>query len=91
MADTFTPEESPRKASALEVHLIDDQVVVFETGTDRVHCLNPTAALVFELCDGSRPVAAIVDTVRDAYKLSENPVDAVNTCLADLRTAGIIR
>ncbi len=90
MAHSFTSDEAPRKAGALEMQFVDDRLVVFENGDDPVHCLNATAALVFELCDGKRPVSAIIDSVRDAYNLPEPPADEIMSCLLDLRTAGIL-
>jgi hypothetical protein len=81
MAHVFTEEAAPRKISGLEAHLLDDEVVVFQPGADRVHCLNATAALVFELCDGNRSVSTIIHLVREAYKLAEDPTGEVMTVL----------
>jgi len=80
----------PRKAEALETHFVDDQFVVYETLHDKVHYLNPTAALIFELCDGAHSVSEIIQLVRDAYDLPEAPEKDVMTCLTTLHTAGIV-
>jgi hypothetical protein len=90
MAHSLTGGSAPRKIAGLEAHFLDDQVVVFKPGAQQVTSLNPTAALVFELCDGNRSVSTIVDLVREAYGLMESPADEVMTCLASLSEAGII-
>jgi hypothetical protein len=86
-----TLNEPPRKASSLEMNLIDDQIVVYPVGSGQVYCLNTTAALVFEPCDGTRQVSEIIDLVRHAYNLPESPGEEVMTFLANLQAAGIVR
>lgn len=34
------------KTDGLDIHLVDDHCVVYDTVADRIHYLNPTAALV---------------------------------------------
>jgi hypothetical protein len=80
-----------RKAQNLEIHIVDGQCVVYDTGADRVHYLNPTAALVLELCDGSRSAQQIAALVQEAYALPEAPIGEVNGCLRSLREMGIAR
>jgi len=90
VADPFPLDAQPTKAEALETHFLDDQFVVYETRADKVHYLNSSAALVFELCDGNHRVSEIIDLVRDAYALSGPPVEDVMTCLTTLKSAGIV-
>jgi hypothetical protein len=80
-----------RKAQDLEIHIVDGQCVVYDTGADRVHYLNPTAALVLELCDGSRSVQQIAAFVQEAYELPASPIDEVNRCLRSFREMRIAR
>lgn len=40
--------------------IVDDQLVVYDSHSDRVHVLNTAAAAIFDLCDGETPVEAIV-------------------------------
>jgi hypothetical protein len=48
---------------ALVVERVDDELLVYDLGRDKAHCLNETAALVFEHCDGERGVAELAERV----------------------------
>lgn len=43
----------------LVVKKVGNEVLVYDTESDRAHCLNETAALVWNLCDGRRDATAI--------------------------------
>jgi hypothetical protein len=45
------------RAEGLDVDEVSDGYVIYQTGSDRVHYLNKTAAIVFELCDGAASAA----------------------------------
>jgi len=80
-----------QKADGLDIHLVEDHCVVFDTVCDRIHYLNPTAALVLELCDGNRPPTEIAALVREAYGLATTPLDEITRCLSSLKEMGIVR
>ncbi len=75
----------------LEVHTVEDGVVVFDADTDRVHYLNPTATFVFSLADGNRTGAEIAELVREAWNLDAPPVEEVDACIGQLRSEGVFR
>jgi hypothetical protein len=81
---------NPQKAEGLEVHAVAGQIVVYETQADRTHYLNPTAALILELCDGTRSRVEIAALVQEAYGLPAAPVSEADSCLADFRRKGIV-
>ena len=58
--------------------------------TDRVHYLNPTATVVFSLCDGTRTTDEVAELVRSAWELDAAPVDDVVACIAQLRDEGVL-
>ncbi len=68
--------------SGLDVTEVEDGLVVFVPTTRRVHHLNVTATLVFELCTGDNDEAAIVQLVQSAFGLDQPPSDEVATLLA---------
>jgi len=70
------------QASGLDITEVEDGLVVFEPTSRRVHHLNVTATLVFELCTGSNDQATIVQLVQTAFGLAEPPVAEVDTLLA---------
>jgi hypothetical protein len=80
----------PDRRPDLDVHDTEDGVVVYDTRTDRVHYLNATATLVFELCDGTNTPDAIVELVRVAWALDQPPRDEVRACLGRLRAEEVI-
>lgn len=43
----------------LVVEELGDELLVYDLGVDRVHCLNPKAVRVWRACDGRTPVATI--------------------------------
>ncbi len=81
----------PKRADGLEVNDLPDGYIVYQQETDRVHYLNRTAVLVFEMCDGHLAAGAIVDALKNAYDLTTAPTDEVESCLTKLRDEGLIR
>ena len=75
----------------LEVHTVEDGVVVFDADTDRVHYLNPTATFVYSLADGTRTGEEIAELVREAWNLDAPPVEEVVSCIEQLRREGVFR
>ena len=67
------PTARPVRADDLEAHEVDDGLVVYHRSSDRVHYLNPTASLVYELCTGEHTVEEISVLVGDAWSLPEPP------------------
>jgi len=53
---------------------LEDEVLVYDSGRNVAHCLNRTAALVWQLCDGKTSIA---DMLRVLQNESSIPVDSV--------------
>jgi Coenzyme PQQ synthesis protein D (PqqD) len=84
-------EELPEAAPDLDVHEVEDGVVIYDLRSERVHYLNETASLVFVLCTGNHDVARIVELVGEAWKLAEPPEAEVTACIVQLRDEGLIQ
>ena len=82
--------EPPRRVEGLEAHEVDDGLVVYQAATDRVHYLNATASLVFELCTGKHSEEEIAVLLGEAWELPQPPHDAVAECLTQLRAEGVV-
>ena len=54
------------------------------------HELNHSAVLILECCTGENFTFDVVEIVRRAYALADDPTDMVEQCLADLRAAGLL-
>jgi hypothetical protein len=57
----------------LVIRELDDETLVYDKQRDKAHCLNQTAALVWEQCDGKTTVAQVARSLQS--KLSV-PVDS---------------
>jgi hypothetical protein len=51
------------RTKGIVVEHLADEVLVYDLERDRAHCLNTTAARVWELCDGRRSVTQIASAV----------------------------
>ncbi len=48
-----------RTAGLLVTRMDSGETVVYDRSRDKVHCLNPTVALIWAACDGATPVAKV--------------------------------
>ena len=72
----------------LETTEVHDGFVIYDEVNEKVHYLNPTAAVVYSLCDGEKPVSDMQAFIREAYELDEDvPLDKFFT---DLEEAGLV-
>ena len=74
----------------LDVTEVEDGIVVFVPARRRVHHLNVTATLVFELCTGDNDEAAIVQFVQTAFGLDQPPTDEVTALLASFSAEQLV-
>ena len=84
-------EQRPTPVDGLDIHEVEDGLVVYHADTDRVHYLNPTAAVVLTLTDGQRTVDDLAELVRAAWELDAAPLDDVRACVAQLRDEGVLQ
>src|SRR5690349_9223608 len=64
-----------RRQDGLMSRKLDDDVLIYDLERHRAHCLNATAALVFDLCDGARTVDDLGRAVGET--LGVNGADAL--------------
>jgi len=84
-------DEHPTRSKGLDVHEVEDGLVVYQPDRDRVHYLNQTSTVVFELCTGKNTDDRIVELVQAAWGLDQAPRDEVMTCLGQLRAEGVVQ
>lgn len=78
------------RAADLEVHETEDGLIVFNPATDRVHHLNYTAGVLFELCQGCHDGAELAGMMAELYALEEAPIEATQTGLKQLVEEGVL-
>lgn len=83
-------DTNPRQADDLEVNEAEDGLVVYDANLDMVHYLNSSAAIIFDLCDGSRDIHEIFAVLAEAYRTSSLSIEEVQSGLSDLAQKGLI-
>ena len=75
------PAVKPKVRGDLTVVELDGEAVIYVEGTGDLHHLNPTATIVFGLCDGTTTMREIAKDISDAFGV---PVDDVEMQVRDL-------
>jgi len=73
-----------------EVSHMPDGFVVYQVAKEKVHYLNPSAAMIYELCGTKLTVAGIAIYLQKAFALPEPPLSEVTDCIGALVTEGLI-
>ncbi len=83
---------NPQKASNLEQEEVEDSLIVLDGQNGQVHKLNLTAAMIFELCDGSNSAHAICVEIASTFGVEPSNVEQdVEATLADFVSKGIVK
>ena len=78
------------RAEGLDVNEVPDGYVIYQTAADRVHYLNKTAAIVFELCDGGRGAEDITACVAEMFELGRTADGEIEACIQSLLKEGLV-
>lgn len=74
--------------AGLDVHVLDDGFVVYDTERNRIHHLNVAAAVVLELCDGTLDADAVAEQAGTWLEGLDRA--AVLACIEQLRNESLI-
>jgi len=81
----------PVPADFVEAELVDNEVLLYHPRHASAVYLNPTAALVWGLCDGHRTVADVIALLESSYPDATPPVaEGVEAAFAGLQKDGMI-
>ena len=72
----------------LETTEVPDGFVIYDEPNEKVHYLNPTAAVIYSLCDGKKTVSDMQAFLSEAYDLDEDI--ALDGFFIDLEKAGLV-
>lgn len=78
------------RAEGLDVNEVPDGYVIYQIEADRVHYLNKTAAIVFELCDGARGADDIVARMGKMFEVEGTANGEIEACLQSLLKEGLV-
>lgn len=71
-----------------EVTEVPDGFVIYDDTNGKVHYLNPTAAVVYTVCDGNKTATELATILSGLYELNE--VLVLDEFLLDLEKAGLV-
>ncbi len=86
----IAPDTKFNAVEGIEVNRVPDGAMVYQNERERVHFLNPTALIVFELCGLNKTAGEIEAFIADAFGLEVTPTEAVKECLASLLDEGLV-
>jgi Coenzyme PQQ synthesis protein D (PqqD) len=91
MSENATDAFIPRQASGVETEIVGKEVLLYHPRQTRAVYLNPTAALIWGLCDGNRPVREIVRLIGESYPdAGKGLADEVLATLKQMQESGVI-
>ena len=76
-------DQIPMPISNVESEVIDGEVLLYQPQQTRAVYLNPTAAVIWSLCDGKRSVREIIRAIDESYP--EAGADLKEDVLATLK------
>ena len=82
--------ETVRRADGYRMEVLDDEILLYNPAQTRVIALNASAALVWQLLDGTRDRSEIVALIGAAYPEADAVAVDVDELLASLRDAGAL-
>ena len=79
-----------RHTAGLEVHEADDGLIVFNPTTDKVHHLNGSAGVMFELCHQTISLHRLAEQIQHLYELDTLPEQETREGVAQLLKEGVL-
>lgn len=67
MSATLPPEDRPAVRAGLSVRYLHDEAVLLLSDREEACALNPQAATVLQLCDGTKTVSEIIAELQSRY------------------------
>jgi hypothetical protein len=75
----------------MEMEMIEGEVLLYHPQQTRAVYLNPTAAVIWGLCDGTRSVREIILLIGDSYpEAAATAADDVMRTIRELQESGIL-
>jgi hypothetical protein len=84
-------EPCPKRRSDLNYRTINGETLILNREEKRLHQLNPTASFIWDCCDGSANIAAIIDRLTRAYEVDASTARKdVEKVLSNLRSSSLL-
>jgi len=84
--------ERPCPAPGYQMERLDDEIILFHPASRAIFRSNSAGALIWQLCDGQRTVADIIDLLSAAYpdNAAQIPADVQHTLLTFVRHGAVM-
>ena len=84
-------DQIPMPISNVESEVIDGEVLLYQPQQTRAVYLNPTAAVIWSLCDGKRSVREIIRAIDESYpEAGADLKEDVLATLNQLKESGVL-
>lgn len=84
-------EDVPVPAADIATEIVEGEVLLYHPAQTRAIYLNPSAALVWGLCDGRRSLREIVRVIGESYpEAGAELADDVKAVVRQLREGGVL-
>ncbi len=80
----------PARTAGVEVEVVEGEVLLYHPQQTRAVYLNPTAAVVWSLCDGGRSVRDIIRVIGETYPDADTVADDVLATMKQLQESGVL-
>jgi hypothetical protein len=86
------PQERPVRRSSVISKKLGDETVLYDQETRAIHVLNPTAILVWELCDGSHSPEDMEESLRAEFQAEGKAgvLEDVKSTIARFQAEGLL-
>jgi PqqD family protein of HPr-rel-A system len=86
------PLVRPKVRDDLTVVELDGEAVIYDEATTELHHLNPTATIVFRLCDGTCTMREMSVDIADAFGVPADEVEPqVRSLIRTFRGSGLLQ
>lgn len=72
------------RGDELVIKHLNDEVLVYDVQTGKAHALNGAAAMVFELCDGTREIQELIERIAEENSATPSEAAAIVTTALEL-------
>ena len=81
----------PRQGVDVEVEVVEGELLIYHPRQARAVYLNSTAAIVWALCDASRPVSEIIRIIGECYpETTANLTGEILATLTELQDSNVL-
>ncbi|MCC7210599.1 MAG: PqqD family protein [Candidatus Brocadia sp.] len=71
LQDNTIKSVKPLRKPDIAIHHVDNEAILYRNGERTLHVLNPTARLVWELCDGTHTVEDMERSIRASFSVAD--------------------